>query len=148
MPLKEELGTATQEEKKEVYETLKAEFAEKVEPKTEEQIRAEVAKEFELKATEKELKAKLEKLPPSMRGIAEFAIEKACTVEESEKTYEFEADGEKVQKTKIVEFGEMLDNLKGLPTSNLSSEFQNREDVAEKSPAEIAKEKLAPYKKK
>ena len=122
MNLKDELAKLSAEERTELF----AEFEEKPEPKTEAEIRAELVKEFELKATEDRLKSKLDKVQPALKKIVEFAIEKACTVDESSMTYEFEKDGETAERNKITEFEEILEGLK-MPTGNVSLEFGKME---------------------
>lgn len=108
------LDSLTNEEKDRLRKLYWADFEEEkkdqVKAKTEEEIRAEIVKEFEDKEKARQLKEVAKtKVIPCLQSIVEFAIDKAI---KSNIAIEFEENGAKVQTT---EFEKLKKDIEALP---------------------------------
>lgn len=118
-------GSLTIEEREGIRQLYWADFEKKTvkKSKTEEEIRAEIVKEFEDKAKTDNLKAVAKrKFIPCMQEIVEFAIDKAI---QENKIVEFEENGEKKSLLFFEKLEKDINSMKDVV--NFSSKIENLE---------------------
>ena len=126
-------GSLTNDEKEGIRQVYWADFEKKetTKPKTEEEIRAEVSKEFEDKAkgnTLKELAKK--KFIPCMQPIIEFAIDKSL---KETGVVEFEENGVKTNITYFENLSKTIEKLPDAANFNSKTEQMEFETTGEES---------------